>query len=85
MARYYVGRKHWVGESGSATDLETIKRASYLASLLISLLWNTCAAEDPLASRVTIYRDTYGVPHIVGEYGRGDFLWLWLRPGGGPL
>ena len=24
-------------------------------------------AADPLASRVTIYRDTYGVPHIVGD------------------
>ncbi len=40
---------------------------TYLAFLLISGLCNVCSAEDPLASRVTIYRDTYGVPHIVGE------------------
>ena len=30
-------------------------------------LWNAGAAPEPLAARVTIYRDTYGVPHIVGE------------------
>ncbi|HMG19296.1 MAG TPA: penicillin acylase family protein, partial [Gemmatimonadales bacterium] len=27
----------------------------------------TLSAQDPLASRVTIYRDTYGIPHVFGE------------------
>jgi hypothetical protein len=28
---YYAGRKHWVGEAGSALDLETIERATELS------------------------------------------------------
>ena len=40
---------------------------AYLALLLMAGTWNSCAAADPLASRVTVYRDTYGVPHIVGD------------------
>ena len=31
MGLYYVGHKHWVGDSGSATDLETIERATQLS------------------------------------------------------
>jgi len=47
---------------------------AFLAVLLISGLWNVCAAEDPLVSRVTIYRDKYGVPHIVGETVEATFF-----------
>ena len=28
---YYAGRKHWVGNPGSALDLETIERATELS------------------------------------------------------
>jgi hypothetical protein len=28
---YYAGRKHWVGDPGSALDLETIERAAELS------------------------------------------------------
>jgi hypothetical protein len=28
---YYAGRKHWVGDAGSALDLETIERATELS------------------------------------------------------
>ena len=28
---YYAGRKHWVGDSDSALDLETIERATELS------------------------------------------------------
>ena len=28
---YYAGRKHWVGDAGSALDLETIERAAELS------------------------------------------------------
>ena len=31
-------------------------------------------ARDPLAAQVTIYRDTYGVPHIVGETQEATFF-----------
>jgi acyl-homoserine-lactone acylase len=31
-------------------------------------------ARDPLAERVTIYRDNYGVPHIVGETEEATFF-----------
>jgi penicillin amidase len=41
---------------------------------LVSGLWIVRAAEDPLVSRVTIYRDTYGVPHIVGETVEATFF-----------
>jgi acyl-homoserine-lactone acylase len=47
---------------------------AFLAVLLISGLWNVGAAEDPLVSRVTIYRDKYGVPHIVGETVEATFF-----------
>jgi acyl-homoserine-lactone acylase len=50
------------------------RRLTCLAFLLISGLWNVRAAEDPLVSRVTIYRDTYGVPHIVGETVEATFF-----------
>ena len=29
---------------------------------------------DPLAAKVTIYRDAYGVPHIVGESEEATFF-----------
>ena len=45
-----------------------------LALLLIAGTWNSCAAADPLASRVTVYRDTYGVPHIVGDTVEATFF-----------
>jgi hypothetical protein len=32
------------------------------------------APPDPLASHVTIYRDSYGVPHIVGENEEATFF-----------
>jgi len=41
-----------------------------MSSLLIiisSLCITQLAAQDNLASRVTIYRDTYGIPHVFGE------------------
>jgi hypothetical protein len=31
MGLYYVSPKHWVGDSGSATDLGTIERATELS------------------------------------------------------
>ena len=45
-----------------------------LTLLLIAGLWNAFAAEDPLASRVTVYRDTHGVPHIVGDTVEATFF-----------
>ncbi len=42
----------------------------YLVVLLAALttLQSPCGAQsDPLTAQVTIYRDTCGVPHIVGE------------------
>jgi acyl-homoserine lactone acylase PvdQ len=34
----------------------------------------TQPVRNPLASQVTIYRDTYGVPHIVGETQTATFF-----------
>lgn len=36
-------------------------------SLCIAALFSLSATQDPLANRVTIYRDTYGIPHVFGE------------------
>src|SRR5690348_6533238 len=33
-----------------------------------------CYASDPLFNRVTIYRDNYGVPHIIGETEEATFF-----------
>jgi len=47
----------------------------YLVSLILTV---TCAAapavRDPLAGQVTIYRDNYGTPHIVGETEQAAFF-----------
>src|SRR5689334_9441929 len=32
------------------------------------------ASHDPLSSRVSIYRDNYGVPHVVGESQAATFF-----------
>src|SRR5947209_12107424 len=44
--------------------------------LLFGLLLQAAkpAATDPLAKLVTIYRDNYGVPHIVGETEEATFF-----------
>ncbi|HWB98506.1 MAG TPA: penicillin acylase family protein, partial [Bryobacteraceae bacterium] len=46
------------------------------SSLLVSFLWVLPAlcATDPLASHVTIYRDNFGVPHIVGDTIQATFF-----------
>lgn len=49
---------------------------SLLHSLLLLLLSATASfgATDPLSQKVTIYRDEYGVPHIVGESEEATFF-----------
>ncbi len=44
--------------------------------LIVSLVLvcGLCRAADPLAAQVTIYRDEYGVPHIVGDSERAAFF-----------
>lgn len=45
-----------------------------IAILALLLVVSPRAAADPLAGEVTIYRDTYGVPHIVGETEEATFF-----------
>jgi acyl-homoserine-lactone acylase len=45
----------------------------YLITLLF-VFRALAAAPDPLASQVTIYRDDYGVPHVVGETEEAAFF-----------
>ena len=40
----------------------------------VFLLGTAAGAADPLADHVTIYRDNYGVPHIVGETEEATFF-----------
>ena len=49
---------------------------TWLIALLLLRLSCTAPAQtkDPLAAQVTIYRDTYGVPHIVGETQEATFF-----------
>jgi len=51
-------------------------RANALGSVVLCLAAATAAwpASDPLARQVTIYRDTFGVPHIVGETEAATFF-----------
>ena len=49
----------------------------FLCSLLLAAAWAAApapGATDPLASQVTIYRDNYGTPHIVGETEEATFF-----------
>ncbi len=45
-----------------------------LPAMLIAVSAAQTAAPDPLAHQVTIYRDTYGVPHIAGETEEATFF-----------
>ncbi|MCW5977796.1 MAG: penicillin acylase family protein [Bryobacteraceae bacterium] len=45
-----------------------------LPALLLSMSPGCSTAVDPLARDVTIYRDAYGVPHIVGETEEATFF-----------
>src|SRR5262245_2369128 len=50
-------------------------RSWWIALLLLGLLQPARAQpKDPLAKQVTIYRDTYGVPHIVGDTQAATFF-----------
>ena len=42
--------------------------------LLNAWICIAASSPDPLAARVTIYRDTYGVPHIIGETEEATFF-----------
>src|SRR5215469_1996071 len=44
-----------------------------LQFILLAAAVAACAA-DPLAQQVTVYRDNYGVPHIVGETEQATFF-----------
>jgi len=48
--------------------------ASVAVLLFVTINFVARAAPDPLATKVTIYRDTYGVPHIVGETEEATFF-----------
>ena len=50
------------------------KQLAWVAAFCISALGNALAEEDALVNSVTIYRDTYGVPHIVGETVEATFF-----------
>jgi acyl-homoserine-lactone acylase len=43
-------------------------------AVLMSLAVLECHAADPLSQKFTIYRDNYGVPHIVGETEEATFF-----------
>ena len=45
-----------------------------LAFILAAGLWSAHGGEDTFVNQVTIYRDTYGVPHIVGETVEATFF-----------
>jgi acyl-homoserine-lactone acylase len=53
--------------------LQLIQRALSCFSLLLFTAAAICGA-DPLFQKVTIYRDNYGVPHIVGETEEATFF-----------
>lgn len=52
---------------GLSSLLRTAARRCVCASSLCMSALSPLVAQDPLASRVTIYRDTYGIPHVFGE------------------
>ena len=57
-----------LGFSGLSSILRTVARCCVCASsLCLSSLSSLSATQDPLSSQVTIYRDTYGIPHVFGE------------------
>ena len=47
---------------------------SYAAVVLGALAFGASALPDPLAAKVSIYRDDFGVPHIVGETEEATFF-----------
>ena len=52
-----------------------IRVSSAIASLLVLSLWSHAAAPpDALAAQVSIHRDEYGVPHIVGQTEEATFF-----------
>lgn len=60
----------WFDEFVDRVLKSGIERSYALRRLLIALalfLPTIAATSDPLAGHVTIYRDNYGVPHIVGD------------------
>src|SRR5690606_24286997 len=52
---------------GAAYNHSRMRFRASVCCLACVLFASSLRAEDPLASQVTIYRDEYGVPHIVGE------------------
>jgi acyl-homoserine-lactone acylase len=50
-----------------AGTLETVARCCVCASSLCLSALLPLMAQDPLSRQVTIYRDTYGIPHVFGE------------------
>src|SRR5688572_9705666 len=54
--------------TGLSSLLKTVARGCVCAtSLCMSPLSSLSAMQDPLSRQVTIYRDTYGIPHVFGE------------------
>ena len=51
-----------------------MRRLETLLLLLVLAASARAAGTDPLAAQVTIYRDNYGVPHIVGETEEATFF-----------
>src|ERR1039458_6226285 len=59
------------------SNQERLSNLKVLFSLLFNAADTTMAAPappDPLAGQVTIYRDNYGTPHIVGETEEATFF-----------
>jgi len=57
-------RAHRFRDAGVSSFLRTVIRCCVCAS---SLCIAQLSAQNNLASQVTIYRDTYGIPHVFGE------------------
>src|SRR5690242_17602264 len=53
---------------------EPMKHRSLLRLPVFILVFAAVCAADPLAQQVTIYRDNYGVPHIVGATEEATFF-----------
>src|SRR3954454_14675446 len=50
---------------GTMSRVQFVRVAAFLAAL--ACFSGIARAQDNLANHVTIYRDTYGIPHVFGE------------------
>ncbi len=61
------------GREGGRRMTRTTRWPTAVLAVLAMLPWSL-QARDPLAGQVSIYRDEYGVPHIVGETEEATFF-----------